>query len=247
MVIDQLIAAYTFDNVGLLVASAVTFGIGFWEYIYSFRLVRREGSAPFPIWMHTFYLAHDSSFAVVLFLLASRHSWNWFLTGAAGALVVWALFEIYNLTMAVKVERREIWSPYYGDQVSVRQAVGSILVQLAAFYALVNIFRMYMGEGSFFQWASVTNMVMAAGPGILWARRGSRKGSSVGLAIVILLGTINTFLPTGMFVQALPGIFNQAWFYIAGVVFSGIAFKNLILLAKFPAKTRVKTEIKPIW
>ena len=56
---DQLVNAYTFDNVSLLVVSAITFAFGFWEYIYSFRLVFREHTSPFPIWMHTFYIAHD--------------------------------------------------------------------------------------------------------------------------------------------------------------------------------------------
>ena len=33
---DQLVNAYTFDNISLLIISAITFAFGFWEYIYSF-------------------------------------------------------------------------------------------------------------------------------------------------------------------------------------------------------------------
>ena len=60
---DQLVHAYTFNNVGLRAISAITFAFGFWEYIYSFRIALREKKSPFPLWMHTFYVAHDSSFA----------------------------------------------------------------------------------------------------------------------------------------------------------------------------------------
>jgi len=244
---DQLIDAFTFDNVPLLIAAAITFGIGFWEYIYSFRLVLREGKAPFPIWMHTFYLAHDSSWAVILLTAASRHDWNWFLTGASIALFVWTLFELFNLYKAITVERVEIWGPYFGEGVTARQALLNVALQTAGFYAIVNLLIVYMGEGSVLQWFALTNMVMAAGPGVLWARRGSREGASVGLGIVILLGTINTFLPVGMFVVAMPEVFDTGWFYIAGVVFTVIAATNLYRLTAYPAKVPVEGGKKPIW
>jgi len=244
---EELIAAYTFDNVPLLVASVITFGFGFWEYIYSFRLVRREGKAPFPIWMHTFYFAHDSSWAVILFLAASRYEWNWFLLGASIALVVWTLFEVYNLILAVKVERREIFSAHLGENATARQAIIAILVQIAAFYGLVNIVIMFIGEGSFLQWTVLTNMVMAAGPGTLWLRRGSRDGNGMGIALVILGGTINTFLPVSMFALALPEVFNQPWYYLTGVIFSAIALANVIMVSRLPAKSRISGQPRPIW
>ncbi|MEA5638857.1 hypothetical protein [Cutibacterium granulosum] len=37
------------------------------------------------------------------------------------------------------------------------------------------------------------------GPATVWLRRGSRQGNGLGIALVILAGTINTFLPIGMF------------------------------------------------
>ncbi|MGV8083417.1 MAG: hypothetical protein AB2L09_07285 [Coriobacteriia bacterium] len=148
---------------------------------------------------------------------------------------------------AITVERQEIWSSYYGSGVTVQQALTSVIIQILAFYAVVNVVRIYMGPASFLQWASVTNMVMAAGPGILWMRRGSRKGSSVGLAIVILAGTINTFLPIGMFVQALPQVFGHPWFYLAGVIFTFIAAMNLRMVLRFPSKAVAEGGRKPIW
>ncbi|MVU80694.1 hypothetical protein GPX89_26010 [Nocardia sp. ET3-3] len=247
MYYEQLIDVYTFGNVSLLVASAITFGFGFWEYIYSFRLVRREGMAPFPVWMHTFYFAHDSSWAFMLFVAAARHNWNWFLLAASISLLAWTMFEVFNLTMAVRVERQEIFGAYFGEEVTARQAVAAIVAQVAAFYGLVNLLVVFMGPGSFFQWAAMTNMVMAAAPGLLWMRRHSRAGNGLGLALVILAGTINTFLPIGMFAQALPHVFDKPWFYITGVIFTLIAAAYVWMVARFPAKPLVAGQKRPIW
>lgn len=244
---EELIAAFDLQNTALLVAAVLTFGFGFAEYIYSFRLIRREHRAPFPIWMHTFYLAHDSTWAVLLFIAASKYDWNWFLTGAAAALVVWTVFEMVNITMAIRVERREIWGDYFGEDVTAGQALFNVIVQLAGFYAIVNLLIVYMGEGSVLQWFALTNVVMAAGPGILWARRRSRDGSSLGLAIVIVAGTVNTFLPVGMFVQAMPEVFDTAWFYLSGVVFTAIAVLNAVRLWGKEPKRAVPGQPRPIW
>lgn len=243
----QLMQAYTFDNAALLIASVTTFGFGFWEYIYSFRLVKREGSAPFPIWMHTFYFAHDSTFGILFLIAASQNNWHWLLTGVAIALFVWTAFELYNFYKAVTIERQEIWGRYYGKNVTARQAIVSIILQLAVFYSAVNVVIMYIGPGCMFQWAALTNMVMATMPGLLWRVRGSRKGSGMGIALVILGGTINTFLPCGMFVLALPEVFDHPWFYIAGVVFAVIALRNVWMMHKFPPKHILPDGKKPIW
>lgn len=124
-------------------------------------------------------------------------------------------------------------------------------LQLAAFYCLINILIGFMGEGSILQWFLFTNMLIAAVPGVLWMKRGrrdnSRTGASVGLAIVILIATINTFLPTSMWVQAMPEVFHTPWYYITGVVFTAIAAYHLYMLAKLPPKQRLPGEKRPIW
>lgn len=90
-------------------------------------------------------------------------------------------------------------------------------------------------------------MVMATLPGLLWQRRGSRKGNGMGIALVILGGTINTFLPCGMFVSALPQYFDHPWFYLAGIVFTLVAIRNVVTVARFPKKEAVPGEKRPIW
>jgi hypothetical protein len=247
MYYDRMIEIFTFDNIPLLVSAGIAFGFGFWQYIYSFRLVRREGKAPFPIWMHTFYFAHDSSWAFMMFLAAARYDWNGFFLTTSIALVVWTMFELYNLTQAVRIERREIFSRYFGEHVTSQQAIIAIVVQILAFYAVVNLLVRFMGSGSFLQTAALTNIVMAFGPGLLWLQRGTRDGNGLGIALVVLLGTINTFMPSGMWVKAMPEIFDTPWYYITGLVFTGIAAAAVVMVARFPAKPRSTDGTKPIW
>lgn len=244
--VQDIIKAYT-DNTVLLIISAITFGFGYLEYIYSFRLVTKEKLAPFPIWMHTFYLAHDVTASLVMFYLAQQNDWFWFFTLGGVALAIWPLFEVYNLFMAVKHERQEIWGKYYNEPVTQKQAILRVIGQVALMVVVVNWFRISMGDEVMFKWFVFTNIVMAVGPGYLWNERKSRKGTSIGLAITILLGTINTFLPPGlgMFTTALP-FFDQPWFYVTGVIASAFALRNLIMLLKYPAKGNMNGK-KAIW
>jgi hypothetical protein len=248
---EQLIAKFTFDNIPLLAVAALTFLLGYLEYVYSFALVLREKKAPYPVWMHTFYLAHDSSWAIILFGAAASYHWNWFLTGTAIALVIWNCFEVFNIWMALTIERQDIWKDYFPGPVSFRAALVTVVLQVAAFFCLVNVLIGFMGPGSVMQWFLFTNMLIAAAPGVLWMRRGretnSRDGASMGLAIVILLATINTFLPCSMWVQAMPQVFDVPWFYVSGVVFTAIAAFNLYNLSKLPPKASSASGKRPIW
>jgi hypothetical protein len=244
--VQELMNAYT-NNMLLLIISAITFAIGYIEYIYSFRLVIKEKCAPYPIWMHTFYFAHDFTGAVVFYLLAKNNNWFWFFTAASVALLIWNCFEIFNLYMAIKVERQEIWGKFYNSPVTVGQALSRIIGQIALMFVIVNLFRVFMNDEVMFKWFAFTNIVMAVGPGYLWNERKSRNGSSIGLAIVIFIGTVNTFLPSGYGMWTTTfAYFNQPWFYITGVVVSAYAFRNIIMLLKF-SKKESKDGKKAIW
>ena len=234
--VQELMNAYT-NNTTLIIISAITFVIGYIEYIYSFRLIIKEKCAPYPIWMHTFYFAHDFTGAVVFYMLAKSNDWFWFFTAASMALLIWNCFEIFNLYMAIKVERQEIWGKFYDSPVTVGQAVLRVIGQIALMFTIVNMFRVFMNDEVMFKWFAFTNILMAVAPGYLWNERKSRKGSSIGLAIVIFIGTVNTFLPAGygMWTTA-STYFDQPWFYITGVVVSAYAFRNIIMLLKFSEK-----------
>lgn len=81
---------------------------------------------------------------------------------------------------------------------------------------------------------------MAVAPGYLWNERKIRKGSSIGLSIVIFIGMVNTFLPPryGMWTTATK-YFDQPWFYMTGVVVSAYALRNVFILFRFPQKEKI--------
>lgn len=98
-----------------------------------------------------------------------------------------------------------------------------------------------------FKLFAITNIVMAIAPGFLWARRKDRTGTSMGLAIIILLATINTFLPgINMWVLMSP-YFDQPWYYLMGLVCVGFATRNLLIVKGKPAKPQLHGGKKPIW
>ena len=110
--VEAFMASYAWGSWKILAISALTFFFGYMEYVYSFRLVAREKSAPYPMWMHTFYFAHDFTGVVVFGALALKYHF-WFFYFAALALVIWNGFEIYNMYKGIELERQEIWGAYY--------------------------------------------------------------------------------------------------------------------------------------
>src|SRR3546814_13975237 len=103
---DQLIAAFRLDNTPLLAISALTFLFGYLEYVYSFALTFRETRAPYPVWMHTFYLAHDSTWALLMLKAAAALDWNLFLTATGVELLIWNVCERINIYLAMTIDRQ---------------------------------------------------------------------------------------------------------------------------------------------
>jgi len=246
--LQEVMRAFQENTARMLILAAIPFAGGYGFYIYSFLLTIREKKSPFPFWMHVFYLAHDLTGAVVFGLAALEHHGFWFFTGTSIALLVWNCCEIFNIVMGIKHERQDIWGKYYASPVTVRQAVEQTAWMIALMFSVVNIFRVFMGDEVMFKWFALTNAIMAVFPGFLWNERRSRAGSSVGLAILIVFISVNTFLPPGfgMFTTASP-FFDQPWFYIAGVVCTAFSIKHLVMLLRYPPKEAIPGQKKPIW
>lgn len=246
--LQEVMRAYRDDTTRMLILSAILFAGGYGFYVYSFLLTIREKKSPFPFWMHVFYLAHDITGAVVFACAAYHHQWFWFFSATAIALLIWNGFEIFNIVMGIKYERQEIWGRYYPDPVTIRQAMTQTVWLAALMLAIVNLFRVFMNDEIMFKWFAWTNAVMAVFPGFLWNQRQSRAGSSVGLAILIVFISVNTFLPPGfgMFTTA-SRVFHQPWFYVTGVVCTAFAIKHLVMVLKYPAKQASPGQPKPIW
>lgn len=246
--LQQFVHAFDFSNphfAATALVAALTFAIGFIEYIYSFALVRREGKAPYNILMHTYYFAIDSMGIFVFALAAHQTNGFWVFTGAAIAEIVWTLFEVYNLIKCVTVERQDIW----GD-IRKSQAVWRILGWLAVMVPTVNLLRVFMNDPAMFKWYIFTNILMGIMPSLYWAKRGTRLGASWGLTIVIAIGTINSFLPTNMWSAVSPyfSFANNPWFYVIGVVAIFFSLRAFWVMWHLPAKPKVLANgKKTIW
>lgn len=251
--LEDFTYAFSQDNpqfILLIVIATFTFFIGYMEYVYSFKLVRKEKSAPYPIWMHTFYFAHDSMGAIVFAMAAKATGGFWFFTVASVALVIWNLFEVFNLYKAIFVERQDIWGHLHEEEVTVKEALTRVIGQIVVFIGVVNLFRVFMNDPYMFKWFIFTNILIAIVPGLYWEKRKTQIGASYQLAIVILIGTVNSFLPSNMWAMASDyfSISNNPWFYLIGIVSIGYSIRNLVVLKRLPKKAKFMNDgKKTVW
>lgn len=177
--LSDFVYVFSPDNPRFLltcVIAALTFAIGFIEYIYSFLLVRRESSAPYNIEMHTFYFAIDSM-GIFVFATASHAVGGfWVFTFAAIAEVIWSLFEVYNLVKCVYLERKEIW----GD-ISIREAWWKVIGRLAVMIVVVNLLRIFMNDPAMFKWYIFTNILYGNYAGPVLGKERNKKRCIVGI------------------------------------------------------------------
>lgn len=90
-------------NFGITLATLlITFILGFLVYVYSFVLVIREKSAPYPLWMHTFYCAAD--FMGIWVFLAAYQAVGGFWFFMLGAVVF--CFAIYDVVVYAKLPKK---------------------------------------------------------------------------------------------------------------------------------------------
>jgi hypothetical protein len=254
LVLDDLLRNYDFSNphiVRVLIVSAVAFAFGYAVYVYCILLFIREHRGPYPVWMHTFFLACDTTGTVFWFLLARGHDWFWFFAACSIAMLIWVCCESWSLYMVVKHERQETWGRYYHQPVTPRQAWNRIAAQYVWFLGVINLTNYFMGgrnDAAMFKWYVWTNLIVAVGPMYLWAARKSRRGTSIGLAITVLLSIVATYLPSGygMWTTA-SSYFNTPWFYIAGIVATGYGIYNVLLLKSFPPKPARIEGRKTVW
>lgn len=234
----RLIEVYALDNYPLLLSSAVTFFLGFWQYTLSFKQIVTKDVSPLPYWIHSFYLAHDSSFAVRCLIAASQNNWHWFLTGTSVALFIWTGLEIVSIHNAITrpTHRQEIWG-LNGAPVTQRAALWSAAKELAMFYAVVNfVFERFASDAPMFDWFVLTNVVLAWGPSLLWRQRTTSEGNNLLYIFTILLTTLHTFAPWNMWALAFPDLYRGFWFNAMGAATLIVNISNMKHVAGLPVK-----------
>ncbi|MEE8716623.1 MAG: hypothetical protein SOI26_07830 [Coriobacteriales bacterium] len=248
----EMTRAFSFDAPGfpaLAVASVIAFYLGYIEYVWSIRIVRREHRSPFPLWVHCFYFAHDTTAGVIWFCNAQATDWFWLWTIGSPAFFLWACIEIVNMYYAYKYERQEILGPLVHREVTLRDFMLYVICYVAMFYTVVNTVRIGLHDNTMWTWSVLTQTVMACAHTNLWRRRGERRGTSVKLAIYMVCSMALTYVPFGMYALSFPEthVFNHPWYYLCGIVCTAIAIANLVYVAKLPPKERIEGEKRPIW
>jgi hypothetical protein len=237
MLLPDIMNAFTNHPDQMKLVSAVPYIGGYVTWMYYYALSVKDGKMAIPFWMYTFWFAHDATGAVVFYRLAQQHDGFWFFHSTHIALVVWTIIEVIGMILAVRFARQDIWGKYYTRPVTQAQAAGWVLAEIALMFVVVNLLREFMGDDTMLKWFTLTNAVLAIGPFYLWRTRTDRTGSSIMLAIILIIVVGNTFLPPGfgMFTTASP-YFDRPWFYMAGVVLTAMAISNLFVLLRLPPK-----------
>ncbi|KAK1491282.1 hypothetical protein CTAM01_10397 [Colletotrichum tamarilloi] len=246
---ERITEVYRLDNTPILIASAVSFIIGYLQYTYVVRLTLREGKGPMPFWMHSFYLAHDSTWSYTLGKAASQYGEHWYLRGTSIALLLWTMLEVWTIHRSITKERDASFGNVLGKQPSMPAAITYALALQMGMYSIVLLAIEFMGEGSVMQWFCFTNVLIVLGPTHHYLRAGSRHGLSLGFCVVNIIGTIWTFAPFGFFVLTIPEIFDQQLYYIIGVFLTVYSVGCFHVVSQYPSKTRVmdKGGKQPIW
>lgn len=241
--VTHIITSFSPDNphfMSLMLGFAAANLIGLLEYFWAVALTVKEKHVPCPTWMHTFFLAHDSTAAIVFTALAWQHHFFWVFSVYAVGMYTWSLMEIFCLYMEIKYEREAAFGNLKDIPVSVGQAVTQVFTELIVMYVIINLLRYLTHDQAMFIWLPLTNFVMAIGPGYVLQKRQSRQGSSVMIYIFIILGTLLNFAPKGIgfFASILPNIFNQPIWFVTGLIATIIAIINLITIWRLPAKSK---------
>ncbi|KAF4462143.1 ABC superfamily atp binding cassette transporter permease [Fusarium albosuccineum] len=235
---------FALDNTPLLAAAGASFVIGYLQYVYAIRLMLSDGRGPMPLWMHLFYLAHDSSFSYTIGSAAGRYSNHLYLRGTSIAYGIWSFLEIYCIYYAIRYHRQLEFSPAMGNHST---SLGAVLrytfFLLTAMYCIVNLMVELMGgPGCIMHWGCLTNVLMIVGPTHEFLRRGSRDGLAVGFCVVNVFCAIFTFAPFGMWVRGMPEVFDKTVFYWIGCVFVVYSLWLLTIVASYPPKPNKDTR-----
>ncbi|KAL0943455.1 ABC superfamily atp binding cassette transporter permease protein [Colletotrichum truncatum] len=203
-----------------------------------------------PFWMHSFYLAHDSTWSYILGKAASQYGEHWFLRGTSTALFVWTTLELWCIHRAVTKEREANFSSVLGSKPTTAAALSYAVALQLGMYSVVLLAIEFMGEGCVMQWFCFTNVLIVLGPTHHYLRAGSRHGLSLGFCVVNIIGTIWTFTPFSFFVLTLPEIFDRQVYYVVGCILTAYSIGCYFVVAQYPAKNKNLDKTgkgAPIW
>lgn len=246
--IDDIMYTVNTDPMGIAIAMFIVFGSAGVIYFYSLWLQFKEHKAPFYVWMHAYYFAHDVNF-VCLFDIMWNQTGFWVFELMWVGCVAFIVIELISLYGAVKYERQDIWGDTVHDgPITEKQAWAKGLFLYAFMLIICTCVRIAIGDVMCFFFMMTTNALTAIAPGFLAQKRGSREGSSIVQVIFIIINVTLTFAPQGIGMWAtLAPCFREPWFYVLGLVSLFFAIRYLVILLRYPKKEPLPDGSKAIF
>lgn len=233
--IDHLsIGAVGWVGAWIAIGLAVIFGL--LVYIIPIYLTEKEKVGPYPLWMHTFYFAAD--FMGIWVFLDAWLKYDHFLLFLLLAIgeAIWVCMETYCLQRAMTYEKSINFKPGTPKKEMLRE----IIIQVVCFYVGLNLLRFELHDSTMWKFWIFTQVLITIVPGLVMEKRGTRKGYSLWLHIVLICVALVSFNPwCNMWVCIAPDFFSlqeNPWYYIMGVVCLYFAVRGLLKFLKLPEK-----------
>lgn len=254
-VIDKLISGYPSGNVtpqdfinhltigadGWIeswsaIALAVIFGL--LVYIIPIYLTERDKVGPYPLWLHTFYLAAD--FMGIWVFLDAWMKYNHFLLFILLSIgeAVWVLMEIFCLQRACTYEKDINFKP----GTSTKGMLKELAIEIVCFYVGLNFLRFELHDETMWKFWIFTQVLITIIPGLLLERRGWNKGNNIWLHIVLICVAVVSFNPwCNMWLCIAPQYFSieeNPWYYIMGAICLFFSIRGLLIFRKHESDKR---------
>ena len=222
--------------VGAWVAIGLAVIFGLLVYIIPIVITERDKVGPYPLWLHTFYLAADFM-GIWVFLDAWLKNGHFllFLLLAIGE-AIWCCMEVFCLQRACTYEKDINFKP----GTTTKGMIKIIAIQVILFYVGLNFLRFELHDSTMWKFWIFTQVLITTIPGLVMEARGTRKGYSLWLHIVLICVALVSFNPwCNMWVVISPDFFSleaNPWYYLMGILCLGFAVRGLVQYLKLPEK-----------
>lgn len=252
---SQIMQAMALDpaNIPNFIAVMLCSTGGFLVYIWAIRLIVREKTDPYPLWLHCWMITWDIITTFTCIYLAVQTGGFWFFAMFSVFEPIWVVMEAICIHQSIKNQRQEEFGELVKGEVSVGQARFFAFGMIVTGFAL-NLWAFSMLGGpanGIWILCPFTNYVFAFWCWKFWRRRGAktgtREGNSMGLQIIIAFEVSFMWIPGLSMWTALTKFNDQPFFYLIGIVASCVAVYNVYCCAKLPKKKTLPNGKKPVW
>ena len=250
--------AFRVENIPNFIALMFCGTFGYLLYVQGIRVLLREKTDPYPLYMHCWMITFDILGAITSWALAIEHDWFWMFTLFALCVPIWVVMEAYCIWYGIKheSERALHFEGLSKNGVISEKKAWFISLGMIALCFCFNLFAMSMvggiENGAYWLFNAFSNYVFALWTWRYWTKRsvatGTRFGNSMGLQWIITIQITLMWVPGLSWNLALTQYFHQPLFYLCGVAMTCLAAYNLYQCSKLPNKEdRLPNGKKPIW